>query len=118
MSQLDEDGYWRYNTWFVQQKASIHYAFQCWDGRKDSKKIWNKKYSTMEYGERVQMKDEGAIVKMKYDVWEGRISFIANNKDQGIAFDDVESGNNIKYRLAIYMVGESVELLGVFISHS
>ena len=106
---IDEDGYKRLNSWFVQQNESIHYAFECWNGCKDSKEE-----HSASYGEEVEVRSEGSIIRMKYDVGKRTLSFIVDGKDYGVAFNNVQKGENIKYRLAVYLYGyESVELLGI-----
>ena len=80
---IEQDGYKRLNSWFIQQSQTIHYGVQFWDGMKSSN-INNLE----DYAKRISEK-KGAIIKMRYDVKKQTLSFIIDDKDYGIAFNNV-----------------------------
>ena len=109
---IDENGYKRINSYFVEQMDSIHYALECWSGEKDSEKKGRE-----EYGPRVGKTMNGVIIKMTYNAGATSLSFIVDGKDYGVAYDNVEQNENLNYRLAIYMNNTAtVELLRVSIN--
>ena len=110
---IDENGYKRLNSWFVQQTDSIHYAFEGWNGNKDSKHDGKEPYG------KALSDQPGRIIKMIYNVGKTSLSFIVDGEDYGIAFDNIESREDLNYPLAVYMAGAgTVELLGVSIAHA
>ena len=110
---IDEDGYECINSWFVQQKRSIHYAMQCWDGCKDCKGA-----TFMDYAPNRSVKS-GTIIRMIYNSGKRTLSFVVDDKNHGVAFDSVAAREDLNYRLAIYLNrGASVELLGISITNA
>ena len=60
----------------------------------------------MEYGEGFDVDD---VVTMKIDIGKKQIIFILNDKDQGIAFENIDF-KSIKYKMAVYNSDANVKV--------
>ena len=89
-----------------EDKNGYHYAVLCEDGSKylQGKSDW------ISYCNGIVDND---VVTLRLDLGRKEIRYLVNDKDQGIAYDDVKTGKDIKYRLfvSIYRDTDSIEIL-------
>ena len=98
---------------FPREKNAIFYGFNC--GLKYRRDRRETKESMLNFEHELYAKDLncGDIIEIILDLQQSFISLIINEKNYGVAFDDVESNENLKYRLAVSFCDKdvSVELL-------
>eukprot|EP01084_Bolivina_argentea_P193993 332803_1 len=81
------------NSLFSQKRKSINYCFRTCGKKKAKNGKWEKyTESSINFG---------AIIGIKLDLKNKTISFYHNDKNIGIAFENIECGYNINYRLAV-----------------
>ena len=61
------------------------------------------------YGTHVSW-EQGEIVGMELNLVKKNISFYVNNKYQGVAYENIDIGENIQYRLAVCMYGKDNQI--------
>ena len=89
-------------------EKQIFYAFD-----NDGDKYWHDAVSYRSYGDTFE---QGDVVRMELNLSTGTIIYYINDESQGIAFKDIEKGDDIKYKLAVELYNDEDSC--TIISHS
>ena len=79
------------------------YGYVGWDGCKFNVR----KRSMSHYGEPYK---KGDVVTIEIDLINGQIIFYKNDKSQGVAYDAIEQGIDVYYRLGVSMCEDNVKI--------
>eukprot|EP01084_Bolivina_argentea_P285066 488757_1 len=95
--------YHKFHRNTYKQRQYIHYIYNSYTGFKKSHKPWtisNRKWYWQPYGTKF---GAGDIIGIELDLQKRTLSFFVNGISQGIAFDNIETVDDIQYKLVVNM---------------